>query len=96
MVISRRTNKLSMIEARRSDLKGIIGRDERQQTFLSLFFSAVSSLPALAACLLSCLAVNYAKKGMSISKYIQASDSHTKWGADLRTFRLNSDFRMSA
>lgn len=27
-------------------------------TFLSLFFSAVSSLPALAACRFSCLAVN--------------------------------------
>ena len=75
MVISRRTNKLSMIEARRSDLKGILGRHERQQTFLSLFFSAVSSLPALAACLLSCLAVNYSEEGMSISKSIQASDS---------------------
>ena len=74
MGISRRTNKLSMIEARRSDLKGIIGRDERQRTFLSLFFSAVSSLPALAACLLSCLAVNYAEEGTSISKSIQASD----------------------
>ncbi len=28
-------------------------------TFLSLFFSAVSSLPALAACRFSCFAVNW-------------------------------------
>ena len=30
-----------------------------RRTFLSLFFSAVSSLPALAACRFSCFAVNY-------------------------------------
>ena len=39
------------------------GRDDGlgkvKGTFLSLFFSVVSSLPALAACLLSCLAVNW-------------------------------------
>ena len=75
MVISWRTNKLSMIEARRGDLKEVINRGKRPRTFLSLFFSAVSSLPALAACLLSCLAVNYAEEEISVSKYIQVSDS---------------------
>lgn len=39
-------------DARRVDLGD-------SHTFLSLFFSAVSSLPALAACRFSCFAVNY-------------------------------------
>jgi len=39
-------------------------------TFLSLFFSATSSLPALAACRFSCFAVNY---GISVSKVVNLS-----------------------
>lgn len=37
------------------------------RTFLSLFFSAVSSLPALAACRFSCFAVNYTRKRMGLA-----------------------------
>ncbi len=39
-------------------------------TFLSLFFSATSSLPALAACRFSCFAVNY---GVPVSKVAKLS-----------------------
>lgn len=34
-------------------------RNGKHGTFFSLFFSAISSLPALAACRFSCLAVNW-------------------------------------
>jgi SNF family Na+-dependent transporter len=50
-----------------------VGWYERQRTFFSLFFSAVSSLPALAACLLSCLAVNWAEGRSNVSWLEQAS-----------------------
>lgn len=39
--------------------RGWGGRGRLRRTFLSLFFSAISSFPALAACRDSCLEVNF-------------------------------------
>lgn len=52
--------KLLAGRAGRVEMAKVIG--EKGYTFLSLFFSAVSSLPALAACRFSCLAVNFRLK----------------------------------
>lgn len=59
----------SLLGERKKLLAGRAGRVEKAKvigekgyTFLSLFFSAVSSLPAFAACRFSCLAVNFRLK----------------------------------
>ena len=47
-------SRLLVVGERESERERVAGK----RTFLSLFFSAVSSLPALAACRFSCFAVN--------------------------------------
>ena len=53
-----RMQRVSRCSQPSEEERGWRGGGRRVVTFFSLFFSAVSSFPALAACLLSCLAVN--------------------------------------
>lgn len=46
-------------EERKEKGRGVKGGEGGRMTFLSLFFSAISSFPALAACRDSCLEVNF-------------------------------------
>ncbi len=57
-------------------------------TFLSLFFSAVSSLPALAACRFSCFAVNW--EGLLVGWWGFGGGAEGIWEFTLRLKRAFS------
>lgn len=61
-------------------------------TFLSLFFSAISSFPALAACRDSCLEVNFeVVNGVSLL-FIRDQERAQERVSRAFTLRLKSDF----